>query len=490
MAITYIGIGALSTHADTITPAYPAGATAGRLAVLQVVSAHTDESIPATPSGWNLAGTLSGGGGVFGAAAGPRRVTFFTRVLLGSDAAPTARIPSGSTGSLIAGRILILDRSAGTGWRWAVAFAEDTSSGTGFSAVSTTALTWAAGDFAVIGYGVPLSTAAFSAEAITATGITFGAVTERADDAVTDGHDARLVAATCSVSSGSGTQAPTLAATLSAASTGAAGVLRIREAASDVEATAQSVFPPRLLLSTTGLLADNITSVSLFRQVGSTLTPVRAATDVDTSGQNVLLRIDAEQPLGVQFDYLAVLTDVNGLHWEAYSSPVTSTVTSDVISDAIRGIGAAVTIQAWPDKKRSRDSAVFNVGGRIVAVSKPRSGAQATVTVRTLTDEDGDALQAVLDAATEGVILIRKQVTMPGVDNHLAVVSDSEDRTWYNDVRFWQLETYETEAWPDELEAAGFTLQDIADNYSSLQDLADAFTPGTLLDIAMWDFGP
>jgi hypothetical protein len=488
VTVSYIGIGALSTHADTITPAYPAGATVDRLAVLQVVSAHTDESVPSTPSGWNYAGSLSGGGGVFGAAAGPRRVTFFTRVLLGADATPTTHIPSGSTGSLIAGRISILARSAGTGWRWAFGFAEDTSSGTGFSAVSGTALTWAVGDFAVIGYGIPLSTATVSAEAITATGVTFGAVTERADDAVTDGHDARLVCATCSVSSGTGTQAPTMAATLSAASTGVAGVLRIREAAADMEAFAQSVFPPRNLLTTTGLLADNIAAVTLYRQVGTTLTPVRAATDVSVAGLDALLRIDAEQPLGVELDYLAVLTDVNGLHWNIYSSPITSTVASDVISDAVRGIGAAVVIQSWPSKKRSRESTVFNVGGRIVAVSKPRSGAQATVTVRTLTEADGDALQAVLAAATEGVLLIRKQVTMAGVDNHLAVVSDTEDRTWYDGLRYWQLETYETEPWPDVLEAAGFTLQDIADNYSSLQDLADDFT-GTLLDIAMFDFG-
>jgi hypothetical protein len=39
------------------------------------------------------------------------------------------------------------------------------------------------------------------------------------------------------------------------------------------------------------------------------------------------------------------------------------------------------------------------------------------------------------------------------------------------------------------LEAAGFTLQDIADNFSTLQDIANAF-PGTLLDIAQYDFGP
>ncbi|WP_416976724.1 hypothetical protein [Streptomyces sp. T028] len=487
MAISYIAAGALSQAATSITPAFPAGATSGRLALLQVVSGHPDDSIPSTPSGWTLLESFSGGGGTFGSGTGPRRLTWFVRILTGTEAAPTTSLPTG-TGSVIAGRIHVLSRSAGISWRWAASSGEDTTSGTAFSAAGASALTWAAGDFAVIGYALPVSTASLTAEAITATGITYGTVTEQADDQITSGNAGRLAAATASVTAGSGTQAPTLAATAAAATTGVAGVIRLREASADMEASAQSVFPPRNLISATGLLADDIVTVSLYRQVGSTLTAVRAATSVDVTGQDALLRVDAEQPFGVAHEYLAVLTDVNGLTWQVYSSTLTSTVTSDVISDAVRGIGAAVTIVSWPDKKRSRDSSVFNVGGRIVAVSRPRSPAQATVTVRTETDAAGDALQTVLDGATEGVILIRKQVTLEGIDNHLAAVSDSEDRTWYNDVRHWQLEAYETEPWPDAMEAAGYTLQDIADNYTSLQDLADDF-PGTLLDIAMFDFG-
>ena len=39
------------------------------------------------------------------------------------------------------------------------------------------------------------------------------------------------------------------------------------------------------------------------------------------------------------------------------------------------------------------------------------------------------------------------------------------------------------------MEAAGFTLQDINNNFSTLADIA-SFFPGTLLDIAQYDFGP
>jgi len=487
MAISYVAVGALSTHADTITPAYPAGATVGRLAVLQVVSAHQDDSIPSAPSGWTLVESLGGTSGSFGVGTGPRRLTWFTRVLLGSDATPTTKIPSGTTGSLVAGRIHVLSRSAGTGWRWASSTGEDTTSGTGFSAVTTTALTWAAGDFAVLGYGVPLSTASLSAEAITATGITFGSVTEQSDDSITDGHDARMASATCSVSSGSGTQAPTVAATLSSASIGVAGVLRLREASAAIAATAQTVSPPRVLASVTGMLAENIVKATIYRVLGTTRTPVRAASDVDVTGQAALLRVDAEQPFGVAVSYAADLTDVVGNVWTVASGSITSTVTADVISDAIRGVGASVTIASWPEKKRDRDASQFNINGRIVVVGKKRSSASATVTVRTETEEAGDSLQDVLDEATEGIVLIRKQSTLAGVDGYLVVLSDAEDRNWYNATRRWSLDSVETEPWPDVLEAAGFTLQDIADNYTTLKDVSDA--NATLLILAQRDFG-
>jgi hypothetical protein len=487
MAISYVGVGALSQAATSITPAYPGGTAAGQLAILQVVSGHPDDSIPTTPSGWQLAGSFSGGGGTFGSGTGPRRLTWFTRVLLGSDAAPTTTLPTG-TGSLMAGRITALSRSAGTGWRWANAFGEDTSSGTGFSAACTDTPTWAAGDFVLLGYAIATSALGLSAEAITATGITFGTITERADDTVSTGNTARMGLATGSVSSGSGTQAPTVAATLSAASTGTAGALRIREATAAIAATPQTVFPPRNLVSVTGMLAENVVAATVYRQVGTARTAVRAASGVDVTGQDALLRVDAEQPFGTAVSYVAELEDVNGSTWTvSTASTLTSTVTSDVISDAVRGVGAAVRIASWPDKKRDRDATQLNVGGRIVVVSRPRSSASATITVRTETEAAGDDLQDVLDEATEGVILIRKQVSMAGVDVYVVALSDTEDRNWYDAVRRWALESVETEAWPDALEAAGFTLQDIADNYTTLQDIANDNV--TLLDLALRDFG-
>ncbi|MFF7966766.1 hypothetical protein ACFZC3_15540 [Streptomyces sp. NPDC007903] len=485
MTISIGTVGALATGTTTVTPALVGAA--GDLAVLQVVSGHPSDSVPSTPSGWTSAGSFSGGGGTFGTSAGPRRITYFVRVLTGGEAAPTTSIPA-ATGSVISGRVMNLTRSAGTGWRWAAAFGEDTLSGTGFSATSLAALTFTAGDVAVIGYGVASNADSYTAEALTATGITFGTVTERADAVVAAGNGASVALATATVTAGSGSQTPTVAATLAAASTGVAGVLRVREASAVLTATPQSVFPPRNLVAATGLTSDDIVTATLYRQVGNNLTPVRAATGVDVSTASSLLRVDAEQPLGVPVTYIAYLTDVNGAQWiVGTSSPLTSTAASDIISDAVRGTGAAVKIESPLEFKRDRDATTFNVGGRLVVVGKPRSAPTTTMTVRTETDEDGDDLSTVLDNATEGILLVRKQGSLSRLDGAYALLDDTESPNWYDEYRWFALSLARTEDWPDSMEAAGYTLQDIANNYSTLADLAADF--GSLLAIALFDFG-
>ena len=487
MTISYGSTGTLATHTDTITPTVVG--SAGNLAILQVVSGHPSDSVPSTPSGWTLIGSSSGGGGTFASSAGPRRLTFFARVLLGSDGNPTTAIPAGSTGSLIAGRIVSLSRTAGTGWRWAASFGDDQTSGTAFAAAGGTALSWKAGDTAVIGYGVASNADSFSAEAITVTGVTFGTLTERADAAVTTGYGTSVALATVAVSSGTATLAPSLVATLASASTGIAGVVRVREASSDVNATAQSVFPPRNLVAATGLTGDDIITATLYRQVGTDLFAVRAASGVDVTGQASLLRVDAEQPLGVSLNYAAQLTDLYGQQWTVSSGPFTSTVDADVVSDAIRGIGAAVKIESPLEWKRDRDSTQFNINGRIVVVGKPRSARSGTLTVRTETDDDGDDLNDVLDNATEGVLLVRKQVSLTRLDGTYALLDDTESPNWYDEFRWFQLNVVKSDDWPDAMEAAGFSLQDIANNFSILSDISAFFT-GSLLDIALFDFGP
>lgn len=488
MTISLVSTGALSQGTVTVTPAYGSGVTAGNLALLAVLSGHPSESIPQTPSGWTQVDTISGGGGAFGAGTGPRRMTWFARILLGSDAAPTTVIPT-ATGSVISARIQIFSRSGGTGWRWGSSTGADITSGTAFSDTGVTALSWATGDFACFGYGLPVSTASATAEAVTAAGITFGAVTEAADDQVTSGNAGRLVLASCSVTAGSATVDPVVTATLAVASTGVVGVIRLRQATAALTATAQagSVFPPRVLTSLTGMLAEQISTASVYRVVGSTQTPVRAATAVAVAGTDALLRVDAEQPFGVATSYGASLTDVNGDTWTVTSGSITSTVTAAyVLSDAVQGFGAPVAVEDWPSRNRDRNASVFNVGGRLIVVSRPRSGFQGSVTLRTDVLADGNSLQQALNTATEGVVQLRAQSTNARFDCYIVAVSDAERPRWYDDVEWWDLTVVQADPWPDTLEAAGFDLADIAANYTSLLDISNA--NATMLILAQRSF--
>jgi hypothetical protein len=491
VGIALVATGTQANGTVSITPAYPAGASAGRLAVLQVLSGHPDDVVPSTPAGWTRAGTGSGGGDTFGSGTGRRRVTWFVRELTGSDAAPTTAISSGS-GSLISGRIAVLSRSVGVGWLWSTSFGEDTSSGTGFSAPCSDTETFRAGDFCILGYGIASTSGSVGSETIAASSITFGTITHQVNVSVTEGNQGRYGIATGSVTVGAAAQTPTVGATLSAASTGVAGVLRLREDVPKgvITATPQTVFPPRNLVAVTEMLAGDVVSATLYRETDADgLVELRAASAVDVTGEDALVRVDGEQPFGVEVAYAARLIDSLGDESLIFSGPITSTVDSDVISDAVRGVGSVAFIEDWPDFKRTRDATTMNVGGRYVTVGRTRSKAQSTITVSVDTNADRDALDGVLNGLTEGVLLIRKQVTNSRVDGYLALIDDDEKPDWQTEHTEWDLNVAESEAWPDSLEAAGFTLADLADNFTTLQDLADFFAGGSLLDVALYDFG-
>jgi hypothetical protein len=244
-----------------------------------------------------------------------------------------------------------------------------------------------------------------------------------------------------------------------------------------------------VLVSLTGILADSIDTVTIYRIAGGVRTGLRGAIGVDTTGIDAVVRVDGETPFGTPIQYVAVLVDASGNVFEAYSATLTVDVAADyVISDAINALGAKVVVESWPDRKRTRESAILNVNGRLVAVSKPRSGALSTMGVRTDTQTDADDLDDLLDAATSGVVLVRNNVGLSGFDMYLAVTDDTENRQWWGSRCWWSVETAEVDPWAPSLEARGFTLGDIATAYEGgeLADIADDFA--TLLAIAQAEF--
>ncbi len=517
MTISIEGTGTLATHTDSITPSFPAGdPTAGRLAVLQVVSGHPDDDPsgditiePFTPTGWDIAGSVVNADpatptGTYGVDDGPRRLTWFVKVLDGNESDPTTFIDAGGTDSFIAGRIMTFSRSTGTVWRYIASIGADIVDSTAFSTTGGNVacspdLTFSTDDLCVLGYAVNDDTSALSAEAISATGVTFGTVTEQVDDAITTGADARLGIATCFVTSGSTTAAtPEPSATLAVAGSGPLGVLKIREEAETaITLVEQTVFPPRVQISVSGMLGEQVDSLTVYREVDSIRTVVRALDGFVATGLDAAVRVDGEFPFGKSITYVAEFTDSTGIRFEEESSPITVNVNDVILSDAILGIGVGTRIYEWTEKHHSREYSKFVVGnGRVVIVSSgDRQLPSSTLVLRVDTDNEREDLDTLLQQATAGTILIRQPGQFEDIDAYVVVLEDTNIRINPKDasepMRLWQMEVQEVTSWTANLEAAGFTIQDIEDAYEggTFQDLADDFFGQTLLDVATFDWG-
>ncbi|HEX8489294.1 MAG TPA: hypothetical protein VF642_12170, partial [Propionibacteriaceae bacterium] len=75
MTVSYGAFGTVSHGTASCTPAYPSP-TAGQGLFLLVAFAEATGTLPDTPAGWTLLGSSYGGGGTFGADAGPRGVAW------------------------------------------------------------------------------------------------------------------------------------------------------------------------------------------------------------------------------------------------------------------------------------------------------------------------------------------------------------------------------------------------------------------------------
>jgi hypothetical protein len=506
VAITYLAAGAIATGTTSATVAHPAGIASGDLEVMQVVTGHPSNLTPSTPAGWTkVAEQLGGDPAAYGVGAGPRRIALYTRIAAASNPSPVIAMPAG-TNVFIGARMHALRRSAGTGWRYATSVNEDTSSGTGVSITGVDSLTWLGGDFAFYAFGIPTSTPTMSAEAITAASVTFGASTERGDDAAAVGGTARLISATSLVSSVSGSPVspPVFTGTLSAGSFAVGAMLRAREALSTVTATVQSAFPPRILVAVEGMLTEKITSITIERAALNTLTPLRAAVDVDVTGVDSFVRTDGEAPFGVPVYYVVTLSDADGNDWQIISNTVTINATDEVLSDPILGIGVNVQIMSWREKRYERESTLFNVSGRLVVVSGPNPGATSDIVLFTRLTADHDAFLDLLNRATNGIVQLRTQAAAiclvdpdydphGQVDNYLAILSTIVARAakFRYPQRTWSMSVAEVDPWPAELEAQGWTYADIDAWYTDQTYAAiDAeFTGETYLALDTFDWG-
>lgn len=238
MAITYQSAGAVGLNTSgtsTFTCAYPASIVLNDYLVLIVgvkpSTANTGGTI-STPALWTLVTSLLYGGG-YGASQGTNTgnssIYGFVHVASGTETGSLTVTDSSIDNAW--GQIHRLSHT-GTGWAAATgATGSDITAGdVSITFGSDPGMT--AGDYVIAAMCASSNLATFSAEALSATGVTFGTVTEVSEPKVTVGNRSGGFIVQAPVSSGTSSAAPVLTATTGGTTTDARGpgiIIRIRE---------------------------------------------------------------------------------------------------------------------------------------------------------------------------------------------------------------------------------------------------------------------
>ncbi len=245
---TWVWNGTSTASTTTAAIPYPvSGVTAGDIPLVVVISkASTGTGEPPTiadPSGFTKLFEAWGGTGTAGAGTGPVKITVWKKT---TDADGTENGTSVSVvnpaSAMVYGNIHGVRRATGGSTvLTANASGQDSSAGTAWSVTcgSDPGITlddlcfWLAG-------GTVNTSATFTVEAITATGATFGMMTEREDAGSNTGNGGRRVVATMACTAGPSSAAPVLTGTSASSSqSGVGAILRIRE-----QVTAAAAKPP------------------------------------------------------------------------------------------------------------------------------------------------------------------------------------------------------------------------------------------------------
>ena len=235
MTASVVGVGAATAGGTTsVSPAWPVGytAVADDWALVLVASGHTTVGTRPACSGYYTLGSITGGAGTFGSAAGPRRWTVFLKRLTTSEAAPTVTL---ATGNVLMAHTMIVRPTTGNLLSFQyLAVAEGTNNASITQAMLNKPSLLVTGDLAIIGV-ITNDAVTFTAQNITASSLTHGTVTEHVDANTTTGNDVSITTASCTVTA-SATAAATVSTTASGSTSGVVGVVSVRE----WDATAQA----------------------------------------------------------------------------------------------------------------------------------------------------------------------------------------------------------------------------------------------------------
>lgn len=450
MTITYVGAGTSSVANNAaVTPVVNASTATGDYVVVHVSSGNVAATWN-TPTGWTrIAGTAN------------HRA--YARVWQSGDTIPAFTPSGGAAGDDTIGQTFTLrgvegDVLAATGGADTspvqtnvsaqnVAYPALAMPGNAHAAVM---LLWKRDD--ATSYTTPASWAVASPLSSTTTGNDASAISYYQIQAT----DTDIVAGSVVVTGG-------------AAAVSSAIMFYLRPAAA-IAVTEQSTWPVRTLISVTGLTVGD--DVAVYRVVAGTRTLVRAGQT--TATDPAYLIVDAELPFGVPVSYVAVVNDV--VEYTSATDTYELTGGKVAITDALNGLAAETVIQEWPSRRRERRSSVFRIGGRNVVVTGPLGQFTSGLTLYTETTESAENLRSLLAEATGGTVQIRQPGGYDDIDCYVVVIGFDDTR--YDEAdgrderRLFALDVAEGDAWPGELEAVGYTLEDLANVYTGLT-LAD-----------------
>lgn len=229
MTIT-ITAGAWAAGSTAPAPALPASPQAGDVHVLFIGCKPSAATIN-TPSGWTAIPNTNGTNGVVanGVDVGSVAVAAFYRRWVSGDANPTISITLGNVALAVIHRF-----RPTTGFSILTPVGEkgsDNTSDTAFSCTMGSDIDIKIDD-AVVGYSyIAGDSATFGTPTLSATGVTFGTVTEApaTEGTTTTGNDAEASAMTAIPTAGRSSAAAVVGWTLSAAQTGMSNLIRVRE---------------------------------------------------------------------------------------------------------------------------------------------------------------------------------------------------------------------------------------------------------------------
>lgn len=228
-----------SNGGTTLSPT-PSSATVIGDTMLLLLGIKPDTATTPTISGWDLIGSTTGGAGSVGADTGPMKLLVYSRI---ATAAGTADAPGTITivsNSVTAGKIMSYAPAAGNALDVAYTGAADVTTGTPFTATMPLNPGLTVGDYLLAVGVIPTditTPAQFSAETVSATGMTTVSLTEIEEWDSGNGNDMGGWLASGPVVTGTASVAPTVSATATGTTTnvmGPIGLVRLREFTPDV----------------------------------------------------------------------------------------------------------------------------------------------------------------------------------------------------------------------------------------------------------------